>query len=638
LSEASAEFGQHLLTSLAITAPWLLLGALVAGVLAVFLDPADAARRFPRRPWLAASSGALLGLLLPVGQYAVIPVARRLLSKGLPLAAALALLLSGTVVTPVALAASYSALHDRAAPLVFYHALIAAMIGAVIGAAVGPSARERQSAQDAFVSGEPALRAWRRALMLGLRDFLTLLPWLVTGSLLAAGVRTAIAPHDLETLVRGRAGEALSLAARAYLMPGDTLRDAALARDLAVSFTQRAVLALLVFGSTDLMSTALWLSTLRRRVALLTLALAWVIAAPVVFFLGEGHPAHTSERASLPGVVFLGPADTYTRNLYLAQPDTGAIISLLSQPTSIEDFAPAPDGTQIAFTQNNGDGTADLWLLDVRTRTTRRLTHCVRARCTAPAWHPDGTQIAYQRQDFSANSQAAAQTTRVWVVEVSTAQSRLLFDDPQQLGADPLWSPDGRRIAIYDAAAGGIRVYDMQTGQETLLFSEPGETGAFAPDGTRLIYPFLVRGALGMEFYTHLALADLTADTQVSLSGEQDTPVEDAFAAWSPDGTHLALARRYLDERFTPGKQVYLLDVATGTASPLVVDPAYTHAAPQWDPSGRWIAYQRFALDDPAAQPEIWVLDTQTGETRLLAENMFFPAWLPGIVSPPPEQ
>ncbi len=452
-----ADFARHLLASLAIVAPWLLLGSLVSGVLAVFLDPADAVRRFPRRLWRAASSGALLGLLLPVGPYAVIPVTRRLLSKGLPLTGGIALLLAGPILTPIALAATATSLRDHPALVARYVVLVWSM-ALLTGMSVARFCREQEAANaappDAPVAGEPLRRAWRRALTLGLRDFLTLIPWLVLGSLLAAGVRTAIAPHDLETLARGRAGEALSLAARAYLVPGDTLRDASLARDLASLYSQREVLALLVYGSTDLMGTVLWLSTVRRRVALLALALAWVMAAPLVFVLGEDRPAGTSERASLSGVLCLGPADTYARNLYLAEPDTGTVTPLLSQPISIEDFAPAPDGTQIAFSQNNDDGTADLWLLDVRTRTTRRLTHCVRARCTAPAWHPDGMQIAYQRQDFSAISQAAAQTTRVWVVEVSTAQSRLLFDDPQQLGADPLWSPDGRRIAVYDAAAG----------------------------------------------------------------------------------------------------------------------------------------------------------------------------------------
>lgn len=636
MSTLVADFARHFLTGLETTAPWLLLGALVAGALAVFLDPADVARRFPRRPWLAALSGALLGLLLPLGQYAVIPVTRRLLSKGLPLAAALALLLSGTVLTPLALAASYSALHDRAASLILYHALIVALTGMLVGGAVGQLAGKEpvsQSSRGDFVSGEPLHRAWRRALTLGLRDFLALTPWLVLGVALAAGVRTAVSPQAIETLATGRAGQALSWGARAYLLPADTLRDVWLARDLTGFYPLRAVLALLVFGSTDLVGTALWLGVLRPRTALLTLTSAWLIAAPLVLVLGQGRPAQEAARANLPGVLFLGPADAYARTLYLARPDTGAITPLLGQPLSLEDFAAAPDGTQVAFTQNNDDGTADLWLLDVRSGTTRRLTHCVQARCSSPAWHPDGTQIAYQRQDFGALSQGAAQATRVWVVDVGTAQSRLLFDDPQQLGADPLWSPDGRRMAIYDAAAGGIRVYDLQTGASALLISEPGDTGAFAPDGARLVYPFLVRGALGQEFYTHLALADLNADIQVSLSGEQDAPVEDAYAAWSPDGTRLAVARRYLDGRYTAGKQIYLLDVATGAATPLVVDAAYTHAAPQWDPSGRWIVYQRFALDRSDALPEVRVYDTQTGQARLLAENAFFPAWLPA----PPE-
>ncbi len=623
-----ADFARHFLTDLGMAAPWLLLGALVSGVLAVFLKPVDSSHP---RLWLTTSIGVLFGLALPLGDYAVVPVARRLLNKGLPLATVIALLLAGPALTPIALAASISALHDRALSLVLSRVLVVAMTGTLTGIIVGWVAGQgasAQSTQDDFIPGEPLPRAWRRAFMLGLRDFLMLIPWLVLGSLLAAGVRTAVPPHDLETLATGQPGEVLSLAARAYLVPGDTLRDSALARDLLAVYSQRAVLVLLVFGSTDLLGATLWLGTLRRRVVLLTLALAWLIAAPLVWGLGDARPAQTSARAVLSGVVFLGPADAYARNLYLAQLDTGTVTPLLSQPVSIEDFAPAPGGTQIAYTQNNDDDTADLWLLDVASGATRRLTHCVRARCSSPAWNPEGTQIAYQRQDFSAGSEGATRATRVWVVDVGTAQSHLLFDDPQRLGGDPLWSPDGQRIAIYDAAAGGIRVRNLRTGEEMFLVSEPGDTGAFAPDGTRLVYPFLVRGALGQEFYTHLALADLSADTQVSLSGEPDALVEDAFAAWSPDGARLALARRYLDERYTAGKQIYLLDVATGAVTPLIVDAAYTHAAPQWDSSGRWIVYQRFALNAPNAQPEVWIYDTQTGQARLLAENAFFPAWV----------
>ena len=69
--------------------------------------------------------------------------------------------------------------------------------------------------------------------------------------------------------------------------------------------------------------------------------------------------------------------------------------------------------------------------------------------------------------------------------------------------------------------------------------------------------------------------------------------------------------------------------MATGEVAPLLGDAAYTHAAPQWDATGRFVLYQRFARAEADAQPEVWVLDTHTGEARLLAQNAFLPAWLP---------
>jgi Tol biopolymer transport system component len=162
-----------------------------------------------------------------------------------------------------------------------------------------------------------------------------------------------------------------------------------------------------------------------------------------------------------------------------------------------------------------------------------------------------------------------------------------------------------------------------------VIHSEQGVSGAFSPDGSRLVFPVLVRGAIGQEFYTHLEMFDFTLQGGLPVTGTPDTPVEDAFAAWSPDGTRLALARRYLDDRFTAGQQIYLLEVVSGEVTPLVVDPAYTHASIHWDPTGRRIIFQRFSLVESGAQPEIWMLDLRSGELTRIAQNAYLPAWLP---------
>jgi uncharacterized membrane protein YraQ (UPF0718 family)/Tol biopolymer transport system component len=629
LAELLTLFISRFLAILWGAAPFLLFGALAAGLIESFLSRDDVARLIPRRPVLAALAGSVLGLIVPVGEYGVIPVTRALLRRGMPLPAAVAFLLAGPVISPIALAGTYVALRDHDLSLLALRAAVALLAATLIGTLAALIAgRESWLRPASPVPDAPPRAGLRFALAASGREIVLLGRYLLIAALLAAGVRLLLAPHDFESLAEGRVGAVVALGARAYALPDGTPADAFAARDLTETFARGAVLAFLSFGAMlDLAGTILLLRVARRRAVLALLALTLAISALAGVIVGADEAGQP--RARLPRAIFIAPADAYPRNLVVADLETGAATALTAAAHGVEDFAPSPDGRQIAYTQNNDDGTADIWVVEVASAAARPLTRCVRALCMAPAWHPDGTRIAYQRQEFSDAPGDAARATRAWVVDVNTAQSALLFADTQLLGADPTWSPDGRRVAVYDARAGAVRVHDLLDGSAVLLASEPGETGLFAPDGERLVYPVLVRGALGYEFYAHLMLADLPAGTQVALSGEPDAPVDDGFATWSADGRRLLVARRYLDERYTPGMQLYTLNVATGEATPLLVDAAYTHAAPQWDSAGRFVLYQRFALAAADAQPEIWVLDTRTGEARMLAKNAFLPAWLP---------
>ena len=325
--------------------------------------------------------------------------------------------------------------------------------------------------------------------------------------------------------------------------------------------------------------------------------------------------------ARLPRVAYLAPANSRTRNVFVADLSTGAMRQITAATYGVENFAVSADGSQIAYTQNNNDGTADVWIINAAGGTPRQVTACVAAMCTAPTWHPDGSQLAYQRIDFGAGG-----ASRVWLVNLTTLETGLLFTDAQILGEAPQWSPDGRRLAVFDVSVPGIRVHDFTMRTDTVIESMQGEVGRFSPDGTRLVYPVMDRGAQGLQFYTRLEVADFEAVTRTRLSGNES--VEDNAAAWSPDGTRLLVARRYLDERYTAGNQLYVLDLARDETVPLVVDDAYTHAGAHWDASGRLVVFQRFALDAADAEPEIWTYDTATGTLTLVAEGAFLPRWL----------
>jgi uncharacterized membrane protein YraQ (UPF0718 family) len=81
--------------------PFVMLGSLLSGLVEVFISRERLASVLPRRPILAILMAGGLGMLLPVCECAIIPVTRRLLRKGVPLAAAVAYLLAGPIVNPL---------------------------------------------------------------------------------------------------------------------------------------------------------------------------------------------------------------------------------------------------------------------------------------------------------------------------------------------------------------------------------------------------------------------------------------------------------------------------------------------------------------------------------------------------------
>ncbi len=83
-------------------APFMLVGALIGGFIETFVSKDFITSFFKKRGrFLPILVAALLGILLPVCECAIVFVIRRLLKKGVPLSAAVAYLLAGPIVNPI---------------------------------------------------------------------------------------------------------------------------------------------------------------------------------------------------------------------------------------------------------------------------------------------------------------------------------------------------------------------------------------------------------------------------------------------------------------------------------------------------------------------------------------------------------
>lgn len=300
LGESLVTFTTVFLSIFIEAAPFLMLGTLASGLVEVFFNQGDFSRLVPRHPLAAALLGGVLGLAFPVCECGVVPLARRLVRKGLPLSAAIAFLLAAPVVNPIVIASTLAAFGPG--PILYgrlgLSLLIAVATGAVFAFQSRPERLLLPASRPVMAGGAPDLhvhlpaasapaaplgRRLLRVLAIAVDEFFEMGRYLVAGGLLAAGMQTVVPQAALLGLGSGPVVSVLVLIALAVLLSICSTVDAFIALAFAASFTPGSVLAFLVYGPmVDIKSTLMFLGVFQRR------AVVYLIVLPLLMTLLAG--------------------------------------------------------------------------------------------------------------------------------------------------------------------------------------------------------------------------------------------------------------------------------------------------------------------------------------------------------------
>ncbi|MDQ5814823.1 MAG: permease [Actinomycetota bacterium] len=285
-SSALAETFVLIFTSIVVEAlPFVLVGAIVSAGIEVFV-PNRAFERLARLPLpLQVPGAALGGLAFPVCECGSVPVARRLISRGMHPAAGLAFMIASPIMNPIVLASTWIAYQGRgiAVQMVLGRAGLGLLLAMVAGWAIGgEGARDilRARPDDEHAPPTPTSPGDRtRAFTDHLAaDFFFMGKFVVIGSALAAALQSVVPQTLLSGVARTPILGALALMALAFLLSLCSEADAF----VAVSFVQFPIgsqLAFLVFGPVvDAKLAFLYGATFRRRFVVRLV----VVAAPIV--------------------------------------------------------------------------------------------------------------------------------------------------------------------------------------------------------------------------------------------------------------------------------------------------------------------------------------------------------------------
>ena len=93
--------------------PFIVLGAVIAGILEELLPQRWITKFLPKSAFPAVVVGGLLGLVFPMCECGIVVVMRRLLRKGLPLSCCIAYMLAGPILNVVVLFSTYVAFKNH---------------------------------------------------------------------------------------------------------------------------------------------------------------------------------------------------------------------------------------------------------------------------------------------------------------------------------------------------------------------------------------------------------------------------------------------------------------------------------------------------------------------------------------------
>ncbi|HEY3203267.1 MAG TPA: protein kinase [Thermoanaerobaculia bacterium] len=191
------------------------------------------------------------------------------------------------------------------------------------------------------------------------------------------------------------------------------------------------------------------------------------------------------------------------------------------------------------------------------------------------------------------------------------------------LWANPRLSPDGQRLAVdfYDPGrdAAEIWIYDTSSGVGTkFVFSQAHDANPiWSPDGTRIAFAS-DRKAKGAHADIWIKPLDGGKEEIFAESADDRTPED-----WSPDGHSLSFS--VIRARGQRNTQLWILDTAGGRRVFPFATEALTQVNSRFSPDGRWIAY----ASDESGKFEVYVqaFPGPGGKWRVSTAGGGNPAW-----------
>ena len=272
----------------------------------------------------------------------------------------------------------------------------------------------------------------------------------------------------------------------------------------------------------------------------------------------------------------------------------GGVTPLTGERRPFEEVAARRDGKQVAVTIPNARGLYEVWLGDSDRPEFRPIASFPGADCSAPVWSPDGRRIAIERRGLTADD-------GIYVVDATGAAAlvRASMPDSSFINYYPWsWSADGSQVLATRedtrvASLGIVSIPADGSHPPASLSATPGHSigPVCSPDGAHVAWSSDVTGRSELYVAEYHAPAGLGTPVRVTSDGIAQSPTDVTRFGWCGSGElvyvdlqrHLMSVRISMRPSLSAPAPVLIADLRALHVDGLRFDPV---------PDGRIIAIQ----------------------------------------------